>query len=189
MHHFVRTCCSAISLRFSQLSLRSNPPMEQPIHFVRKRAQWYVQPVFYNVEKKWSVHIPSFTHSQREIEAAKRTSWGTRGLLTPANMNSLQNEKLPLKSTKGFLTKWMALTQPSFQAAFWDCYMIMILCLNHLFYCSYNMAGAGRLPTKWPPKWALRPFKLAAHATKWLGSWKWFPTKLSQILLLYGPGG
>ena len=24
-HHFVRTCCSAISLRFSQLSLRSNP--------------------------------------------------------------------------------------------------------------------------------------------------------------------
>ena len=28
--------------------------------------------------------------------------------------------------------------------------------------------GAGRLPTKWPLKWALRPFRVV-HATKWLG--------------------
>ena len=33
---------------------------EQPILFVRKWAQWYVRPIFCNVDEKWSVHIPVF---------------------------------------------------------------------------------------------------------------------------------
>ena len=57
-HHFVRTCFSTISLRFSMFF--SIVIKEQPILFVRKWAQWYVRPVFIcNVEEKWSVHIPA----------------------------------------------------------------------------------------------------------------------------------
>jgi hypothetical protein len=48
--------------------------------------------------------------------------------------------------------------------------------------------GVSRLPTKLPPKWAPRPFKLV-HATKWLGSWKWFRTKWPCKSTLHGSGG
>ena len=53
-HHFVRTCCSAISLRFSQLSLRSNPLFLQGTGLSDMCGL-----SFYNVDKKWSVHTPS----------------------------------------------------------------------------------------------------------------------------------
>ena len=52
--------------------------------------------------------------------------------------------KWPLKKTKWFLTKWMAPTQPSFQTVFWDCYMIVILCVNHLFFALTIWQRAGR---------------------------------------------
>ena len=87
--------------------------------------------------------------------------------------NSLQNDPL---INKVIPYKMNGPTQPSFQTAFWDFYMIVLLCLNHLFCCSYNMTRCMQLPTKFPVKWALKPFKLV-HATKWLAQVKWFPTK------------
>ena len=85
--------------------------------------------------------------------------------------------KWPLKST-GIPYK---MNGPN-PAKFSNC-ILRLLCdsdfmrkgVNHLFYCSYNMARCRQAPpTKWPPKWALSPFELV-HDTKWLG--------------LYGPGG
>ena len=35
-----------------------------------------------------------------------------------------------------------------FQTAFFNCYMIVILCVNHLFSCSYKMARCRQAPYK-----------------------------------------
>ena len=102
-----------------------------------------------------------------EQETAKKT-WGsksTKGLLTPAKIPAKHEfpTKWPLKSTEGFLTKWTAPTRPSFQTAFWDCYMIVILCVNHLFYCSYNMARCRQAPYKMASEMGLEPLQISTY--------------------------
>ena len=85
----------------------------------------------------------------------------TRGSFSKNSTNSLHNDLL--KSTMLILQKWMAPTQPRFQTAFWDCYMIVMLCLNHPFYCSYNMIRCRQLPTTWPFKQGVALSKLVRN--------------------------
>ena len=62
-HHFVRTCCSAISLRFSQLSLRSNPSFLQG-----NGLNDICGLSFNNVDTKWSVHSRAVLKSQADTD-------------------------------------------------------------------------------------------------------------------------